>query len=328
MRIQSNTRWFTSEQVKVFFFCRCLDSCLPISKERISEEFGFMRFAPGRTFFPALLPMLLLASSAALAWAQDATSTGSAESSCFDSRVTSVPSRPTVTSATDTTQCGVVELEYGLERQWPGDGANRDDLSGGLRFGLTHNLDFHWYSGIFVHLMNGDGDRTGSGDNWLGLRYRFLKQTKYRPSIGLFYEAKIPSASSVLGLGSGKVDHSISLLASKDVRKLHFDFNLMELLAGRPAAQGDDHDTGFALATWLPLTRRLSGVIEPYGYTLLSQSNPAFASVMVGCNYKIQPRLYLDTGLDLGVTHYAPSKRVFVGVTYAIANMYSWMRSR
>ena len=40
--------------------------------------------------------------------------------SCTDPSFESVPSRPTVTSATDTTQCGVAEVEYGLERQWPG----------------------------------------------------------------------------------------------------------------------------------------------------------------------------------------------------------------
>jgi hypothetical protein len=94
-------------------------------------------------------------------------SANSSESSCTNTNFVSIPSRPTVTSATDTTACGVAELEYGLERQWPGGGANRDDLSGGLRFGLTPKLDFHWFSSDFVHLMNREGDRTGYGDNWL-----------------------------------------------------------------------------------------------------------------------------------------------------------------
>lgn len=252
----------------------------------------------------------------------------SGDSTCFASGVASVTSRPTVANATDTTQCGVVEMEYGLERQWPGAGANRDDLTGGLRFGLTPKLDFHWSSSEFVHVMNAYGDRTGYGDNWLGLKYRFLGQTKHRPSLGVFYAAKVPSASAVLGLGSGKVDHSISFLASKDVRKVHFDFNVIQLLAGRPAATGLDHNMGFALATWLPLTHRLTGVVEPYGYSSLNPGNPAFASAMVGFSYKVNPRFYLDGGLDLGVTHDAPHKRVYVGATYAIANMYSWMISR
>jgi hypothetical protein len=251
---------------------------------------------------------------------------GFAETPCVSSSVISVPSRPTVTSATDTTQCGVVELEYGLERQWAGGGANRDDLSGGLRLGLTHNLDFHWASADFLHVMNGVGTRTGFGDTWLGLKYRFFGQTKHRPSLGLFYAAKVPSASAGLGLGSGRVDHAISFLASKDIHWLHLDFNVIELLAGRPAASGFDHDTGFALANWITLTHRLNLVAEPYGYTLLNPGAPAFASVMFGFNYRVQPRLYLDSGLDVGVTSAAPKERVFGGVTYSIGNVYSWLR--
>lgn len=264
-----------------------------------------------------LFPWLVLLAGATLTWAEEP---------CAGTTPVSVTSRPTVTNATDPTQCGVVELEYGLERQWPGDGANRDDFSGGLRFGLTHDLDFHWYSSSFVHVMDQDGNRTGYGDNWLGLKYRFLRQTKKRPSFGLYYAAKIPSASEALGLGSGQVDHSISLLASKDVPHVHFDFNVMELLAGRQAASGFDHDTGFALATWVPVTHRLTLVLEPYGYTLLNQSTPAFASTMGGFNYQVRPRLYFDSGLDVGVSSGAPRKRLFVGVTYAIANVYSWLR--
>jgi len=295
-----------------------------------------MLLSSGRHLRAAAL-LFLSASFATSVMAQDSlittststtsSSPGTGESSCFGSAA-SVPSRPTVANATDTTQCGVMELEYGLERQWPGGGAKRDDLSGGLRFGLMPKLDFHWSSSEFVHLMSADGDRTGYGDNWLGLKYRLVGQTKHRPGLGVFYDAKVPSASAALGLGSGKVDHSISFLAGKDVRKVHFDFNVIELLAGRPTATGFDHNTGFALATWVPVTKRLTGVVEPYGYNSLNQFTPGFASTMVGFNYKVQPRVYLDGGLDVGVSHDAPRKRVFVGVTYAIANMYAWMKPR
>src|ERR1700722_10144760 len=165
------------------------------------------------------LTLVFLFLAATMSSAQEPSN--ASENTCTGSSVISVPSRPTITSATDTTQCGVVELEYGLERQWPGGGANRDDLSGGLRFGITPDLDFHWSSSDFLHIMDSTGNRTGFGDTWLGLRYRFLKQTKQRPGLGLFYEAKVPSASVALGLGSGQVDHAISFLASKDIRRLH-----------------------------------------------------------------------------------------------------------
>jgi hypothetical protein len=70
----------------------------------------------------------------------------------------------------------------------------------------------------------------------------------------------------------------------------------------------------------------LSVVVEPYGYTSLNQSSPAFASAMIGFCYEVQPRLHLDSGLDVGITAGAPRKRVFIGITYAIDNVYSWMR--
>src|SRR5262249_19767353 len=157
---------------------------------------------------------------------------------------------------------------------------------------------------------------------WLGLRYRFLKQTKFRPSLGFYYVAKIPTADASQGLGSGLWDHLLYFLVSKDIKKIHFDFNLIEVFVSRPSASGFEHETGFDVTNWLPVTKRINAVLEPYGYTSLNQTTPGFALVTAGFNYKVQPRLYLDSGLDLGVSPGAPRKRVFVGVTYAIANIY------
>lgn len=48
--------------------------------------------------------------------------------------------------------------------------------------------------------------------------------------------------------------------------------------------------------------------------TALNAETPAFGSTLVAFTYRLTPRLTLDTGLEIGVTH-------------AIANLYSWMRS-
>jgi len=273
---------------------------------------------------PFRLPLILILLSP-LVHAQQA---DSSEPRCSNATVISVPSRPTVASATDTTQCGTVEAEYGLERQWIGGDSGREDLTGGLRFGITPNLDFHWASGDYLNLTSPETSNHGFGDTWLGLKYRFLSQTKFGPSLGIFYEAKVPSANSKQGLGSGQVDHSVALIASKDVSQVHFDFNAIELLAGRTIGSGFDHDTGFALATWVPVTHRLTAIVELYGYTTLDATSPAFASTMVGISYKVNPRMYLDSGLDLGTTRYAPNKRVYVGLTCALGNLYSWFSLR
>ena len=251
----------------------------------------------------------------------------SEESSCLSKDIVSIPSRPTVSNGADTTQCGVLEAEFAFERQWPGGGAHRDDLSGGLRLGLTPHLDFHWASGDFWNIVDEDGERTGFGDTWLGVKYHFLAQTKHRPSLGVFYQAKVPTAAENKGMGSGEFDHAISILVSKDISRFHFDFNVTPLLAGRHGATGIDHNTGMALSFSVPLTRRLGVVGEAYGSTLLNSQTPPFASTMVGFTYQADPRLVFDTGIDVGATACAPRKRVYVGATYALANLYSVLRS-
>ena len=270
--------------------------------------------------------VILLAASSSMARAEEASK--AEPSPCRNPTVASVPSRPTVANATDLTQCGVVEVEYGYDHQWLGAGVHHNDLTGGLRLGLTPNLDLHWSSASFLNFVDGAGNRSSFGDTWLGLKYRFLVQKKRRPSLGVFYAAKVPTANFSKGMGSGQVDHSFSFLASKDIRRVHFDFNVIGLLIGRTGASGVDHNLGFALSAYYPLTHRLNLVVEPYGYTLLNESTPAFASTMGGFTYQVCPRIYLDAGFDAGVTHGVPNNRVFVGATYAIANVYSWMYMR
>jgi hypothetical protein len=272
-----------------------------------------------------IIAVMLLSMSAV--WTEAQQAANPSESACFSPTIVSVPSRPTVSNGADTTQCGVLEAEYGFERQWPGGGAHRDDLSGGLRLGLTPQLDFHWASGDFWNIVDEAGARTGFGDTWLGLKYHFLTQTKHRPSLGIFYQAKVPTADESKEIGSGEVDHAISFLVSKDISRFHFDFNVTPLLAGRHGTVGVDHNTGLALSFSVPLTRRLGMVGEGYGYTLLNDQTPAFASVMAGVTYQVHARLLLDAGFDIGVSSDAPDKRAFVGGTYAIGNLFAWLRS-
>jgi hypothetical protein len=247
---------------------------------------------------------------------------------CTGVSVESVPSRPTVSNSTETTQCGVVEVEYGFGREWPGAGGHEDALSGGLRLGLTHNFDFHWSSDSFIKVVDAAGTRRGYGDNWLGAKYRFFSQSRHLPSVGVFYMAKIPTASVSTGLGSGKIDHFLSGLFSKRVGPASVDFNVAELFAGRPGVAGFDHHTELALSAAFPATHRLGIIAEAYGDTFLNEETPAFAAAMVAVTYKVQRRLVLDAGLDFGVTSGSPRKQVFAGITYAIANVYSWIGLR
>jgi hypothetical protein len=260
------------------------------------------------------------------ALAQDSAPASEGES-CLSANIVSTPSRPTVTNATDPTQCGVLEAEYGFESQWPGSDSRRDDFTGGLRLGLTPNLDLHYASGDYLGISSSHSPLQGGfGDVWLGLKYRFLKQTVLRPSLGVFYQAKVPTGDASLGLGSGQVDHLTAILVSKDVRKFHFDFNVIPMFIGRTVGGGFDHNVGFAWSGTYPISKKFSFVAEPYGYTALNSSIPGYTSLMAGVTYQASRRMFLDTGMDFGVMHGAPQRRVYLGVTYAVANVYRWFR--
>ena len=244
---------------------------------------------------------------------------------CFDTVVVTVPSRPSFSNGTATTQCGVAEVEYGWNHQWPGGRARQDSLGGGLRFGITPKLDFHWSSDSFLNVFDGEKAERGFGDTWLGLKYRFYEGSRRVPALAILYLAKIPSASENKGLGTGQADHAVSLLASKDIAFVHFDLNLIEFIGGRNTRPGVDHCSQFALSASSPVKGRLGAILEGYGATELSSDSPSFASSMLGLTYQVNRRMVFDGGIDVGLMHGAPRQRVFVGITYAIKNMYAWL---
>lgn len=255
-----------------------------------------------------------------VAFAQEEAAVG-----CTSNQITAAPTRPTVTNSTTTTQCGVVEADYGLTSLLPGDGTHHEVLGGSLRYGITPRIDFRW--GIDnMHSYYGGGDHiVGTGDNWLGGRVRLTGEKQTWISTAFMYTIKLPTAGTADGFGTGFVDHSFTFIASKDIRKWHFDFNTIELLGGRPG-DGFDTNTTLALAAAHPLKGKWGMVYEAWGQTSLNAVSPAFASNLVGVTYNFSDRFIFDGGVDLGVTSDAPRARLLVGATYSVANLHSWVK--
>lgn len=244
----------------------------------------------------------------------------SASVGCHSSELTAAPTRPTITSSTTTTQCGVVEADYGLTSVLPGDGTHQEIAGGSLRYGITPNIDFRW-GGDSLHSYYGNGTHVmGTGDNWLGGRIRLTSEKQTWASTAFSYTIKLPSASAVEGFGSGFTDHSFTFIASKDIQKWHFDFNAVQLLGGRPGS-GWDTNTTLALATSHPLKGKWGAFYEAWGQTRLNASSPAFASNIMGVTYTLSPRAVLDCGTNLGLTPEAQRAWLMIGATYSLANL-------
>ncbi len=231
--------------------------------------------------------------------------------------------RPTVADPADITELGVLELEYGWERDWFSRGVWGHSFGALLKFAAGCSLEIRWAPAPFVTI---DGQH-GPGDNWLGVQYRFRRQTGRVPTLAASYMTKIPIASAADGLGSGRADHEFKFLASEDARSIHFDFNASFLLIGRPLASGFDHNSEINLAFSHALRKKLALTGEVYGHTRLNRTTPGFVSNLWALTYTITPRLIVDFGVDVALTPDTPFRKRFVmGFVYSLAELYPHIR--
>jgi len=247
------------------------------------------------------------------------------QTGCYADHIAANPNRPTVADPADITQYGVLEIEYGWDQTWPMPDTNQTSLGGLLKFAVLCDVELRWTTTSFLSVTNSDGTAQGFGDNWLGSQVRIYKQTRRVPTLAFGYAAKIPSASEPKGLGTGKVDHSITFLASKDVDGIHFDFNISHFLLGRDN-RGHDHAEQGNLAFSHFLKKKLEFTGELYGETYANPSNPEFVSSLWALTYGVSPRLVIDGGFEIGITSGGPHRHAFVGFTYSIVNVYQHLR--
>ena len=250
------------------------------------------------------------------------------QTGCYADSIAANPNRPTVSNPAHVTQYGVLELEYGFDRIWPAERIRQTSFGGLLKFGLLCDIEFRWTTNSFFSQTDPSGTHQTFGDNWLGTEIRFHRQTARLPTMAFSYAFKIPSATTDNGLGSGRVDHSFTFGASETIANFNLDFNFNQFLIGRSGSTGFDQNQLFALAFSHVIHHRLQFAGEFYGETALNQTTPGFASSLWALTYTVLPRLVLDGGFEAGLTAGGPHRHAFVGITYAIANLYPGWRQK
>jgi hypothetical protein len=227
--------------------------------------------------------------------------------------LTATPNRPTVTNTAETTQFGVLEIEFGISAA-----ARQQYLQGLLKFGLLRDLELDWAGDPWQHdaLLH----YTGVSDNVLGFRWRFLHQGQRRPTLTVEYSGKIPTAGPVEG--SGQVDHIVTLLASKDLpARFHLDTNLNYQWLGRPGG-GFDHNWAPDFTLAYSLSRKWGVAMEFSGSSRANVVTPATVQNLWAVSYIVKPRLVLDSAVQFRVTGNVPRFVYLGGFTYSIADLY------
>src|SRR5580704_8328085 len=196
-----------------------------------------------------------------------------------------------------------------------------------FKMGLICNFEFRafftaWQSAVIPPQYPVDG----IGDTWFTGQYRVHRQSAKAPAFSIQYTFKQPTADSRKGLGSGQRDHIVAMSAGKDFEGFSFAFETKYILFGKADSEPFSRRQEYSLEASHDLVRHLSLTGEIYGDTRSSTGEPGIVSSLWALSYSPKPRVIFDSGMDFGVTHGAPSKRFFAGVSYALGDVYKALR--
>ena len=227
------------------------------------------------------------------------------------------PNRPSFATPARTTQEGVVELELGLQDNLPRDGGSLSSSPFLLKLGVLSSMELRLGgNGLLRQDQPGAPATTGFGDTTLGAQWCYLKNGPLGLDLAIQATAKLPTASSAKGLGSGQSDTLLMLLFSRDFGPYHVDVNAIETWLGVPAEAGGGHERQPAgtVCVSRTLNKRWSLTGEVYTIGATSQ-NPRIVSNLWAAGYKVSSRLVLDAGADVGLSHGAQKISFFAGFT-------------
>ena len=239
--------------------------------------------------------------------------------------ITATPNRPGVANPADVTQRGVLELEYGWERGFrSSEFKTRTAALGLFRFGLTEDFELHLGMENYVSQISADpeGRRSGVGNTSPGFKYRFVEENGVWPTLSFSYEVKVPTASRKKGLGSGRTDHNLIFLVSKELLGLDWDFNYQLGWIGKEGKKGFDDSHLLALSLSRPLFGPLGFQGEIYGSPRVNRQTPGIISTDWALTYNVTSRVVLDAGVDIGLNAATRDVTYFAGITIALFDLY------
>jgi hypothetical protein len=233
------------------------------------------------------------------------------------------PARPGVSNPAEFQRPGVLQLEYGYDANFRArDFRTGQTLPLALRFAVASRLLLELDLDTLNSQTDEQGTRmTGIGDTMVGVQIVALKDTEEHPALAFAYYAKLPSASTEKGLGTGRVDHKVVLLLSKKIGETDIDFNGAYLIVGREGERGWVTGGQAALAVSREFENNFGFQAELSGQSK-DDAQPPGLYALGALTYKANRRLVFDTGLRFGLSRDAPRVGVFAGMTVGVADLY------
>ena len=250
--------------------------------------------------------------------------------------------RPLVTEDPETIGSGRVLIEAGLEQsfdsEYPASGLEGDlfrfpvvGISVGVSSIAEIQIDSGFYSRLSIterneaplsSMVTATGNSTSSiEDIVVATKVRIVPEGMSRPSFGLRFATKLPTASNENGLGLDTTDFLASLLVAKTVRSIRFVGNVGFGILGDPTRGDRQNDVltyGFSVAR--AVTQRAELVGEVNGRLDVRAGTPppgteSRSIIRVGGRYTIGT-VRADAALLFGATSVDPTVGFSLGLTW------------
>ncbi|MCB9916670.1 MAG: transporter [Planctomycetes bacterium] len=220
------------------------------------------------------------------------------------------PQRPTLSSDTNTTARGTLELEVGAELD-PGDAFASPTT---LKYGVDARTEV--YLGLSPYNVVDRApasDGSGFGDTTLGARRRVWEDGR-GTSAAVQLAVKLPTASEREGLGSGELDVAAAGILSRGFGErvggtLYYELRSL----GRSDRGGRDLAHALALAGAYALDDELSAFAELSQRVQPGPDDPS--ALVTGLAWAWSPSLVLDAAVSVGLDDDAPDAVWMLGLT-------------
>jgi hypothetical protein len=226
-----------------------------------------------------------------------------------DGPAPATPQRPTVSSDTNTTAAGTVELEGGIVSD-PGDSF---DVPLTLKVGLEERTELFLALSPYQQLDVPDADGQGTGDLVVGTRHRFWESESEASALAFSLATKLPTGSESAGLSSGEIDFLGALIGQTRAGDVGLVGYWNHIVQGQSGGSGTDTVNVLAAVAGLPLDDRWSTFAELS--TFLAEEDDDTAFLILGGGYAVAPSAILDLAAQIGLNGASEDFRLQIGAT-------------
>lgn len=233
------------------------------------------------------------------------------------------PERPTVATHAYTVTPGIVELESGVQFQYPTPASSVFGFGTLVKVGLTNSLQFDVTPG-WVRVGTDGVDHSGVSDLVVGLKWHVADSVPVLSAFGLQSTIKLRTGSADFGTGTGTTDVNVLAISSRTIGPVSLDIN-----AGYTHRSGEGRlaPTNSGLWTFsfgFPIKGPVSWDAEVFGSPRTGGPTgaPAIVAFLTGPTLTVNKGLVLDVGGIFNVTGYG-GNAVHAGATWNAGRMWT-----